>query len=52
MLTGQEVYTLRGHAGTVYGVAFSSRSWLATAGADGFVKLWNGAPLAETPNWE
>ena len=25
---------------------------MATAGADGSVKIWNGTPLAETPTYE
>jgi WD40 repeat protein/predicted Ser/Thr protein kinase len=53
METGQEVYTLRGHAETVYGVAFSPCGRrLATASADGTVKIWDGTPLAETPAYE
>jgi WD40 repeat protein len=53
MNTGQEVYTLRGHARVVHGVAFSPDGRrLATASADGAVKIWDGAPLAETPAYE
>jgi WD40 repeat protein len=53
METGQEVYTLRGHAGAVYGVAFSPCGRrLATASGDGTVKIWDGTPLAETPAYE
>jgi WD40 repeat protein len=51
MRTGQEVCTLQGHAGPVYGVTFSPDGRrLATANADGSVKIWDGTPLAETPD--
>jgi WD40 repeat protein len=53
METGQEVYTLRGHKGAVLGVAFSPCGRrLATASADGTVKICDGTPLAETPAYE
>jgi len=46
---GQELCTLRGHSGCVYGVSFSPDGRrLATGGVDG-VKIWDGTPLAETP---
>jgi WD40 repeat protein len=49
MITGLELWTLRGHASTVYGAAFSPCGRrLATASADGTVKIWDGTPLAET----
>jgi WD40 repeat protein len=49
--TGQEVCTLRGHQGAVYGAAFSPDARrLATASEDGTVKIWDGTPLAETPD--
>jgi WD40 repeat protein/tRNA A-37 threonylcarbamoyl transferase component Bud32 len=48
--TAQEVCTLRGHPGCVYGVSFSPDGRrLATAGQDGVVKIWDGTPLASTP---
>jgi WD40 repeat protein len=50
MRTGQEVCTLRGHTSPVYSAAFSPCGrYLATSGEDGFVKIWDGTPLAETP---
>jgi WD40 repeat protein/tRNA A-37 threonylcarbamoyl transferase component Bud32 len=52
MNTGQEVATLLlGHTNAVYGVAFSPCGRrLATGDASGTVKIWDGTPLAETPN--
>jgi eukaryotic-like serine/threonine-protein kinase len=48
--TGQEVCTLRGHTRCVYGVSFSPDGRrLATGGEDG-VKIWDGTPLASTPD--
>ena len=50
MLTGQEVCTLHGHKGSVFGVSFSPDGRrLATSSGDGTVKIWDGTPLAETP---
>jgi WD40 repeat protein/tRNA A-37 threonylcarbamoyl transferase component Bud32 len=50
-ISGQELLTLRhGHKGSIFGVAFSpDGKRLASAGVDGFVKIWEGSPpLAET----
>jgi WD40 repeat protein len=48
--TGQEICTLRGHKGTVYGVSYSPDGrHLATSSDDGTVIIWDGTPLAETP---
>src|SRR5262249_5971192 len=53
MNTGQELWTLEGHVRNVYGVSFSpDGKRLATASGDGTVKLWDGTPLAETPDYE
>jgi WD40 repeat protein/energy-coupling factor transporter ATP-binding protein EcfA2 len=35
--------TLKGHAAAVQQVAFSPEGWIATASADGTVKLWNAS---------
>jgi WD40 repeat protein len=45
---GEELATLRGHADRVYGLAFSpTRRWIASAGYDGAVKLWDVSDLDE-----
>ena len=51
--TGDELLTITKKKGAVFGVAFSpDDNQLATAGGDGSVRLWNGTPLAETPQYE
>ena len=48
---GAELMTISAGKGPIYGVAFSpDGTRLATAG--GVVKIWNGMPLAEKPNFE
>jgi len=43
--TGEEIVVIRGHAGEVWGVAFSPDGrLLATAGNDGIAKVWEIAP--------
>lgn len=50
MVTGRELWTLRGHMSTVYSAVFSPCGRrLATASLDGSVRIWDGTPLAETP---
>jgi WD40 repeat protein/tRNA A-37 threonylcarbamoyl transferase component Bud32 len=50
LYTGQEVCTLHGHKGSVFGVSFSPDGRrLATSSGDGTVKIWDGTPLAEAP---
>src|SRR5262249_23714001 len=51
---GQEALTLRAHTDTVRAVAFSPDGWrLATASADGTVKIWDATPSgADRPSYE
>src|SRR5262249_45990241 len=49
--TGQELLTLRGHTGRVSGVGYSPDGHrIASAGADGTVRIWDGTPV--TPAWK
>jgi WD40 repeat protein/serine/threonine protein kinase len=50
MIAGQELLTIRGHTNAIHGLAFSpSGYYLATGSADGTVRIWDGMPLAESP---
>jgi hypothetical protein len=42
--SGEELLTLRGNTNEVMIVAFSADGWLASAGMDNTVKMWDGRP--------
>jgi WD40 repeat protein len=53
MSSGQQLCTLQGHTGAITSAAFSPCGRrLATASKDGTVMIWDGTPLAQTPQWQ
>ena len=50
--TGQILETFYGHTGWVNSVAFSRDGEIASASADGTVKIWKAPPVAEPPAGE